>query len=369
MRKERVISLVAIVAISVCGFSRIAAAQDAQNMREPGGAATIAVTATATVKAIDPEKRIVTLQLSDGTEEQVTCGPEVRNFDQIKVGDEVKAAAVARMVVSIGKGNGGGAAAPANTGPIIARAPKGAPPGAIIAKTEQITAKVDAVDADKRTVTLSGIGDKPQTAQVAEDVDLSTVKTGDSVSIEVTKGVALWVEHPSEAQPAAERLQPGEEGALSLEGATKTAMVESIDPGTRTITLRALDGQMRSIQLGKECVNFDQIKVGDQVRATIADEIAISVSKGGAAPSADAESRIALAPKGAKPGILVAETDDVRGQIKSIDADKGTITLSLPDGGTRTVKAGPNVKLSELSAGDDVSARVTQAMAIVVEQP
>jgi hypothetical protein len=367
MRKERVISLVAIVAISVCGFSRIAAAQDAQNMREPGGAATIAVTATATVKAIDPEKRIVTLQLSDGTEEQVTCGPEVRNFDQIKVGDEVKAAAVARMVVSIGKG--GAAAAPADSGPIIARAPKGAKPGAIIAKTEQITAKVDAVDQDKRTVTLSGIGDKPQTAQVAEDVDLSNVKAGDSVSIEVTKGVALWVEHPSEAQPAAERLQPGEEGALSLEGATKTAMVESIDPGTRTITLRALDGQMRSIQLGKECVNFDQIKVGDQVRATIADEIAISVTKGGAAPSADAESRIALAPKGAKPGILVAETDDVRGQIKSIDSDKGTITLSLPDGGTRTVKAGPNVKLSELSAGDDVSARVTQAMAIVVEQP
>jgi hypothetical protein len=78
---------------------------------------------------------------------------------------------------------------------------------------------------------------------------------------------------------------------------------------------------------------------------------------------------IVLAAKGAKPGMLIADTDNITGRIKSLDAEKGTITLSLPDGSTKTVKAGPNVKMSELSAGDDVSARVTQAMAIVVEKP
>ena len=38
----------------------------------------------------------------------------------------------------------------------------------------------------------------------------------------------------------------------------------------------------------------------------------------------------------------------MKATIKSIDADKGTITLSTEDGTSKTVKAGPKVKLSEL---------------------
>jgi Cu/Ag efflux protein CusF len=116
-------------------------------------------------------------------------------------------------------------------------------------------------------------------------------------------------------------------------------------------------------------VNFNQIKVGDKVRSTLAQEVAVAVSKGGAAPSADAGAIMARAPKGGKPGLLIVDTDSVTGQIKSVDAAKGMITLAEADGDTRTFKAGPNVKLSELKAGDDVTASVTQALAIVVEKP
>ena len=45
---------------------------------------------TAKVKAINKKKREVTLQSADGKIAKVKCGPEVRNFKQIRVGDEVK---------------------------------------------------------------------------------------------------------------------------------------------------------------------------------------------------------------------------------------------------------------------------------------
>jgi Cu/Ag efflux protein CusF len=378
-KNQRASALVLIV-LSAVGFARIAiaaAADDAAaKSREPGGAITIGATATATVKAIDPDKRTVTIQTEDGDTHVIKCGKEVRNFDQIKVGDQVKAAAIARLVVAVGKGDAGAAAAPQD-GTIVARAPKGSRPGAIIVSTEQRTAKVESVDAAKQTVTLAGLDDKPQTVEVAPDVDLSSVKPGDSVTVRLSKGVALWVVSggaSDDARTAAVAVKPeaGAEGVarISLQKATATATVESIDPATRTITLKSADGGTRSIKLGKECVNFDQIKVGDQVHATLAQEIAVSVRKAGTQREAGVTgTAVALAPKGAKPGIIVVDTDEITAQIKSIDAANSAVTLAGSDGDTRTIKVGPDVKLSELKPGDDVTARVTQGVAIVVEKP
>ncbi len=47
------------------------------------------ITSTATVVGIDYENRTGTLKLSDGTTVTFSAGPEVRNFEQMKVGDEV----------------------------------------------------------------------------------------------------------------------------------------------------------------------------------------------------------------------------------------------------------------------------------------
>src|SRR5262245_22661064 len=368
MNRRRLISLAATIAAAMLVLPGIARAQ----MREPGGSAAIAATATATVKAVDPDARTVTLETSDGQTRTIKCGKEVINFDQIKPGDQVKALAIARLAVSVGPPDSAGA----SEGAIIARAPKGDKPGVIISGTERITATVEAVDPAARTVTLVGVDGQTKPIQVAKDVDLSSVKKGDDVTVQLTKGVALWVQSPEDAaRPAAGVMGPGGAGAdvtgglAGLEVATKTATVEAIDKETRTITLKTESGQTRQIPLGKEVINFDQIAVGDKVRATLAEEVAIAVSKGGALPDAEEGTLIARAPRGEKPGILIADSTQVTGKIQSVDADKRTITLTDADGKPRTVKAAPRVNLSELSAGDSITARVTQALAIVVEKP
>jgi len=394
------------VLVTIALFAlQAAAAEEPGATREPGEAATIGATATATVKAVDPAKRIVTLQTADGRTVDVKCGQNVRNFDQIAVGDQVKAMAIDQVAVSLDKGAAGAAAPPPSDAVmrVIARAPKGERPGFMIADTVAMSAKIQSVDAAKNTVTLKGEDGKAQTIKVAPDVDLATVEPGDDVVVRATRGLAIVVEKPgdaaaaaaagaaagaagaaaggsSSAQPAASTEQPKSgagatdtapiiEGAAAGAVATATATVEAVDSEKRTVTLKGKDGQTKTIQLGKQAVNFNQIKVGDKVRATLAEEVAFAIDKPGAAPEGAADGQmVALAPKGSKPGMIIADVAQITGKIESVDAVKRTVTVS-DEGQSKTLKVSPKVDLSSLKAGDDVVVRATQALAIIVEKP
>src|SRR5689334_12949490 len=67
----------------------------------PGGATVETTTVTTKILKVDREARKVTVALADGEKEVIKCGPEVRNFDRIHVGDEVMAVLVKEMVVSM----------------------------------------------------------------------------------------------------------------------------------------------------------------------------------------------------------------------------------------------------------------------------
>ena len=70
---------------------------------DPSGAASVNVTTTATVAAVDPANRLVVLRTADGDMIQLKCGKSVTRLDQIKPGDEVKAVAMGRVAVFVGK--------------------------------------------------------------------------------------------------------------------------------------------------------------------------------------------------------------------------------------------------------------------------
>jgi hypothetical protein len=75
---------------------------------------------------------------------------------------------------------------------------------------------------------------------------------------------------------------------------------------------------------------------------------------------------VSLAPKGAKPGIFVENTERVTAKIESIDAAKGTITFKEPSGAERTMKVAPKTDLADLNKGDLVVVRYTNALALYV---
>jgi hypothetical protein len=159
-----------------------------------------------------------------------------------------------------------------------------------------------------------------------------------------------------------------EPAAIAIDTATATTTVKSIDYSTRTLTLESPGGVTHTYKAGNDVDNFDRIRQGDRLRATVSEALAISVRKAGVPSNGRDATTVSLAPKGAKPGIFVANMVEVSGTIEAIDAAKRTITLRRPAGEPRTLKLAPMVKLANLRKGDDVVVRYTQAVALFVEK-
>ena len=153
-----------------------------------------AVTATATVKKIDKQKRLVTLAGPRGTI-TVKAGDQVRNFDQIKVGDDVVVTYYESMAYEVKKP--GEATPGVSVADGVDRAKLGDKPAASGARITTITATITGIDKKNGTVTLTGPDGDAVTVKARNPANLERVKTGDLVEITLTEAVAVSV------QPAA----------------------------------------------------------------------------------------------------------------------------------------------------------------------
>ena len=164
-------------------------------------------------------------------------------------------------------------------------------------------------------------------------------------------------------------IRPGEPGGVMVETYQQTATVTGIDKATRKVTLVTQDGAKTTFKAGPEVANFDQLEIGDQVKATVTEQLVVFVRQAGE-PSVDgAAAVVALAPLGAKPGILMANTVEVTAKVKSIDVKHQKATLLFPNGTSRTFTVRKDVDLTKQTVGADVVIRTTEAMAIRVEKP
>jgi Cu/Ag efflux protein CusF len=161
--------------------------------QDSGPAAVVAdtTTSTATVAKVDRANRKVTLRGGDGQEETLTLGPEVRNFDQIQVGDTVTAEYVKAIAVFM-RAPGEAPSGAALTA--IQVAPKGAKPGATMMQQEEVTATIDDIDYAKRTVKLRNAAGQVRQINVDERIqNLDRFKKGDELIIRHTEALAIAV--------------------------------------------------------------------------------------------------------------------------------------------------------------------------------
>jgi hypothetical protein len=121
---------------------------------------------------------------------------------------------------------------------------------------------------------------------------------------------------------------------------------------------------------GPEVRNFDQMKVGDLVKTTYAQSVAIWVRKATEKPAAAEVQTVKVAPKGDMPHATLTKTTEITSTVEGIDYKKRTVTLKGPEGNVTTYPVDKRVKrLNEVKVGDEVVLRVTEAFAIKVERP
>ena len=162
--------------------------------------------------------------------------------------------------------------------------------------------------------------------------------------------------------------EKGVPGGTVVETHKLTATVTAIDAATRKVTLTPKDGKATTVKCGPDVVNFDQIRVGDVVNATVTSELTVAMADA-ATPGDGGAALVALAPQGAKPGILMAETQQYTATIKEIDLKRRQATLHFPDGSDRTFAVRKDVDLTQRKVGEEVSFRVAVAMAVSMEKP
>ena len=133
-----------------------AAAQTAVMAGSAPGKAGVAQTVklTATITAIDKATRDVTLKGPQGNEVTVTAGPDVKNFDKMRVGDQVDVQYVEAVTLELKKGGGQPVARTEQAGAKGAK--PGEQPAGIVGRQVTIVADVIAVDPAKQIVTLRG---------------------------------------------------------------------------------------------------------------------------------------------------------------------------------------------------------------------
>jgi hypothetical protein len=185
-----------LAALLVLALPFTARAQAGASAAAPSFSAVTKETKTFTIIAIDNATRLVTVRSPKGDTIDVECGEEVKNFAQLKVGDEVKTTYTESLTIHV-EGSG---EAEATSETMTARAKPGEQPGASI--TERATAKatIKAIDKGKGTATLQTMTGEQFTVTAEDKANLEKVQVGNVVVVTYTVAHAISVSKPKPAK-------------------------------------------------------------------------------------------------------------------------------------------------------------------------
>jgi len=153
------------------------------------------VNATVHVVALDKATRLVTLREEDGRMVEIRAGDELRNFDQIVVGDALKVhyrQSLAATLLPPGSDPN-----QSQGGLVAARAEPGAKPGGSVGAHVSVRVKIISVDAAREVVVFSMSSGELVAHQIATPEGrefIKGLKVGDVVQLDYSEALALSIE-------------------------------------------------------------------------------------------------------------------------------------------------------------------------------
>jgi hypothetical protein len=163
--------------------------------------------------------------------------------------------------------------------------------------------------------------------------------------------------------------QEGTAGGVAVRTRRISAVVAAIDTANQKVVLVDDAGIRETVKVGPEAINFDQVRRGDRLEVVATEELVVSLAQPGVSTDDGAAALVDLAPKGAKPGGVVAAVARITGTVTALDPAKRTATLRFEDGSTKTFPVRSDVDLGQRKIGDKVIFQVTEMVAISVEKP
>ena len=167
--------------------------------------------------------------------------------------------------------------------------PASAPTARGEAATVHASFSVEAVDMEKRLITLKGPHGNTGTYEVGDQVQrLSEIKPGDTIHAEYTVGAVAELREPT----AEEKSAPLTEVTATERGTSEAppaggvgrvvravASIEAVDPTTQSVTVKGPEEGLVSVHVEDPAV-FSKLKVGDPLVVTFAEKLVLSVEPG-----------------------------------------------------------------------------------------
>ena len=176
-----------ITMLGICAIGMLAAPVIAQD--KPGMVAAEEVETVVIVRAVDHQRRTVTVEGPSARLTTIKVPAESQNLDQVRPGAKFKVRYVQAVAVGVLKP---GAEPSREAVEVVELAPRGATPGGVIVQVVQISGRIEEVDYAARTLVVRGkTGDLHEFA-VSPDVErFESLKVGDVVALRVTEGLAM----------------------------------------------------------------------------------------------------------------------------------------------------------------------------------
>jgi hypothetical protein len=151
-----------------------------------------------------------------------------------------------------------------------------------------VTAKVEAVDVEKRELTLKGpLGDSVTLTVDKAVKRLNEIKSGDEVTAKYYISIAAELREPTDAEKEhplmiADGMATAPKGTSPAAGGLRVirvvATVEGLERPTRIVTLKGPRGNYLSVR-ARDVSRLEKLHLGDTIVVTFTEALAVSVEK------------------------------------------------------------------------------------------
>ncbi|WP_222183793.1 hypothetical protein [Geminicoccus harenae] len=155
----------------------------------------------AVVEDIDMTSRLVTLRRPDGSRAQVYAPPDVRNLQQVRIGDEIVVTYVAELAaLKVGSADSATGAPTEILDQGVMRTREGTMPGMAVGSSLTTTVTIDSYDPATHIVTFTnahGVQEMAELQDPAMQARAARLQPGDRVQVTLSEVSALTVRHPA----------------------------------------------------------------------------------------------------------------------------------------------------------------------------
>jgi len=147
----------------------------------------------------------------------------------------------------------------------------------------------------------------------------------------------------------------------------EVVVVRAVDQRARSVTVEGPAGELVTIRVPPQSQNLDQVYPGARFRVRYLQSVALFMSKSGDAPSSEQATAIEFAEKGANPGGVIVNVNQIEARVETVNYQDRTVLVTGPDGNQVKLSVDERVQdFDAVKAGDTVVVRYTEAVAMTM---